>query len=229
MSTLVIPNTFVTGTTIESAPFNSNFAAIQTWSSNIDNTNLGALGIYASQIIPTSAAQALVGGLFGIAGQNATGQVNLGYDGASGASIYLGAAGTNFTPASSTQPFKFTNAANTVNNFEILDAGGVMGNTSASTTLSYLPPVYTAAGAAVASTAHIVIGSFVGTGAGVNITLSGAAAFSSQFSYTIYGATYFTASGSLLGAQAFNQVSGTLITCGGSATTTTTTWIAIGT
>ncbi|MGA7810462.1 hypothetical protein, partial [Bradyrhizobium sp.] len=96
-------------------------------------------------------------------------------------------------------------------------------------TYSYVPPCYTAAGAAVASTLHMVIGSFVGTGAAVTITLSGAAAFSSQFSYTVYGTTYFTASGSLLGVQAFNQVSGTLITCSGSATTTTTTWIAIGT
>ena len=182
MSILIIPNTLREGATINAAPFNGNFTAVATAVNNIDNTNLGALGIYASQIIPTSAAQALVGGLFGIAGQNATGQVNLGYDGASGASIYLGAAGTNFTPASSTQPFKFTNAANTVNNFEILDAGGVMGNTSASTTLSYLPPVYTAAGAAVASTVHIVFGTGSSDARGYyTFTLfSGAAAFSSN-------------------------------------------------
>ncbi len=75
MSILTIPNTFVTGAVIQAAPFNSNFTAVATAVNNIDNTNLGALGIYASQIIPTSAAQALVGGLFGIAGQNATGQV----------------------------------------------------------------------------------------------------------------------------------------------------------
>jgi hypothetical protein len=183
MSSLVIPNTFVTGTTIQAAPFNGNFSAIQTWSSNIDNTNIGVLGIYPSQLIPTTAAQALVAGTFGIAAANATGQVNLGVMGASGASIYLAAGGTAFTPASSTQPFKFTNAVNTVNNFEILDAGGVLATTGGSTTASYLPPCYTAAGAAVAGTLHIVQGTFVGTGGSANLTLSGAAAFTSATSY----------------------------------------------
>jgi hypothetical protein len=141
------------------------------------------LGIYPSQLIPTTAAQALVAGTFGIAAANGTGQVNLGVMGASGASIYLAAAATALTPASSTQPFKFTNAANTVNNFEILDAGGIQGCTSASSTLSYLPPVYTAAGAAVASTLHIVQGTFAGTGSVVTFSLTGAAAFTSGTSY----------------------------------------------
>lgn len=67
MSALTIPNSFVTGTVIQAAPFNGNFSAIQTWSTSIDNTNLtGGAGIFASQIVPTSTAQATVGGTFGL-------------------------------------------------------------------------------------------------------------------------------------------------------------------
>jgi len=62
VSTLTIPNVFVTGTTINAAPFNANFSAIQTWSANIDNTNIGAAGLFASQILPTTSGQATFGG-----------------------------------------------------------------------------------------------------------------------------------------------------------------------
>ncbi len=65
MSVLSIPNTFATGTTIQAAPFNANFTAIQTAVNSIDNTNIGAAGIFASQLIPTTAAQATFGGLVG--------------------------------------------------------------------------------------------------------------------------------------------------------------------
>jgi len=62
MSLLTIPNVFVNGATINAAPFNVNFAAITTWSTNIDNTNIGAAGIFASQVVPTTAGQATFGG-----------------------------------------------------------------------------------------------------------------------------------------------------------------------
>lgn len=234
MSILTIPNTFVTGAVIQAAPFNANFTAIQTWSSNIDNTNLGALGIYASQIIPTTGAQATFGSSLNysflgavIAGSATAPGVNAG-DLAASYSTTIGHIQMGGSSTSGTLSFNDPSVLN--------PAGGAFGFSKplgcivgGGSTYSYVPPCYTAAGAAVASTAHIVIGSFVGTGAGVNITLSGAAAFSSQFSYNIYGTTYFTASGSLAAVQGFNQVSGTLITCESGATTTTTTWIAIGT
>ncbi len=98
---------------------------------------------------------------------------------------------TLFIPASSTQPFTFNNAANTVANVVIPNAGGLESDTSGSTTLSYVPPVYTAAGAAVAGTEHIahITGTFsASTGACgpessgyycATVTISGAAAFSS--------------------------------------------------
>lgn len=62
MSTLTIPNPIVAGTPINSSPVNANFAAIATWANgNVDNSNIGALGLYASQIKPLTAAQATFG------------------------------------------------------------------------------------------------------------------------------------------------------------------------
>lgn len=61
MSLLTIPNTFITGTTINAAPFNANFSAIAVAVNSIDNTQIGAAGIFASQIIPTTAGQATFG------------------------------------------------------------------------------------------------------------------------------------------------------------------------
>jgi hypothetical protein len=55
-------NVFVTGTTINAAPFNTNFNLVQTAVNNIDNSNIGSVGLFASQIIPTSSAQATFGG-----------------------------------------------------------------------------------------------------------------------------------------------------------------------
>jgi len=62
LSSLVIPNVFANGTVINSSPFNQNFGNIVTWSTAIDNTNIGVAGIYASQIVPSSIAQATFGG-----------------------------------------------------------------------------------------------------------------------------------------------------------------------
>lgn len=62
MSTLTIPNSIVAGTPINSNPVNVNFAAIATWANgNVDNTNIGAGGIFASQIKATVAGQAQFG------------------------------------------------------------------------------------------------------------------------------------------------------------------------
>jgi hypothetical protein len=62
MSILSIPNVFVTGTTIQAAPFNANFSAVQTAVNSIDNTNIGVAGLFASQILPTTSGQATFGG-----------------------------------------------------------------------------------------------------------------------------------------------------------------------
>jgi hypothetical protein len=61
VSTLTIPNTFVNGTTINAAPFNQNFGNIVTWSTAIDNTNIGPAGLFPNQLLPTTGAQATFG------------------------------------------------------------------------------------------------------------------------------------------------------------------------
>jgi hypothetical protein len=60
-TTCTIPNTFTTGTTINAAPFNANFTALATCGNNIDNSNIGSAGIYASQIICSTVATCTFG------------------------------------------------------------------------------------------------------------------------------------------------------------------------
>ena len=62
-NTVTIPNTFVNGQFIDANLFNQNFQSIVTFANgNIDATNIGALGLYGSQIKPTSVAEATLGG-----------------------------------------------------------------------------------------------------------------------------------------------------------------------
>ena len=62
-NTVAIPNTFVNGQFIDANLFNQNFQAIATFANgNVDATNIGAAGIYGSQIIPTNVTQAIFGG-----------------------------------------------------------------------------------------------------------------------------------------------------------------------
>jgi hypothetical protein len=55
-------NVFVTGTTANPTPVNQNFSNLVACAEDIDNSNIGAAGIFASQIIPTSSTQATFGG-----------------------------------------------------------------------------------------------------------------------------------------------------------------------
>lgn len=57
-TTCSIPNTFTNGTTADANQVNANFSALQSCGNSIDYRNIGASGIYASQILPTTAAQA---------------------------------------------------------------------------------------------------------------------------------------------------------------------------
>ena len=73
MSTLTIPNVFVNGTTIQSAPFNANFNAVAASVNSVDNTQIGPAGLFPNQLLPTTGAQATFGGSqpFGFGGVNA--------------------------------------------------------------------------------------------------------------------------------------------------------------
>lgn len=57
-----IPNTFTAGTAAVASQVNANFTSLQSCGNNIDHTNIGAAGIYASQIIPDTSAHATFGG-----------------------------------------------------------------------------------------------------------------------------------------------------------------------
>jgi hypothetical protein len=62
VSTLVLPYTAVANQVAPSASYNANDAAIVAWANgNIDNTNIGSAGIFASQIKPTTGTQATFG------------------------------------------------------------------------------------------------------------------------------------------------------------------------
>jgi hypothetical protein len=64
--------TFTTGQTLTAAVLNSNPTTFSGCFSNIDYTNIGAAGIFASQMMPTNSSQATFGG-----GQNYTFTNNL--------------------------------------------------------------------------------------------------------------------------------------------------------
>lgn len=62
MPVVSIPFTFSPGTTIVSAQVNANFTALVNAANNIVAANVGATGLYASNIIPTNTTQATFGG-----------------------------------------------------------------------------------------------------------------------------------------------------------------------
>jgi hypothetical protein len=326
MSTLSIPNTFVTGTTINAAPFNANFTAIQTWSANIDNTNIGAAGLFASQILPTTSGQATFGGtqayafanalsvtspagivplivqgpavpstdLFQVLGPSAVQYLRVTQTGrvdASGGLVLptatVGLATTAVelindnaatgglilnVPTGSTNGWQFQVNGSTVaqitaagsGSFAALTVSGAFSPGSISTagnitstagniaatvgrilgssngsTQTYLPPVYTVAGAAVANTEHIVTGttsvsfSASNNSGPVYVTLSGAAAFTSSASYLIIATSQAGTVGNPVMITA-NPATGTSFTLQGLAVSAFTAtyavqWIAIGT
>ena len=195
---------FVTGAVPTATQWNSNFVTLVAAFSNIDYTNIGAAGIYASQLKPTSASAATFGG-----SQTYTFPVGVAMAG----------------PLTGVTSFSITGA------FEA---------SSNASTLSFVPPVYTATGTAVASTAHIVTGSatitansgFVGTSA---ITLSGAAQFTSSTSYAVYMAinNQVTTISSFFFYVSAQTATGFQInlnnTSGSNITSATVNWMAIGT
>lgn len=61
-----LPNTFTNGvSTVDASTTNANNSFLLACAKNVDNTQIGASGIYASQIIPTTNAQATFGGSVG--------------------------------------------------------------------------------------------------------------------------------------------------------------------
>jgi hypothetical protein len=216
MSLVVIPYTFNPNTLAQSAQVNANFTAIAAvLNGSIDNTNIGPAGIYASQIIPTTTAQATFGGgtqkyIFpgpALAGP-AYGNTAL----ASLAFQWLAAAGTGVLGASSGITVEGVVAslatigvggASPVVAFDTAGDLGVLGNIIAGANITaglgitasgviagsgggIVPPAFNASGVGVASTLHIVMGTATfTTAATVAVTLSGAAQFTSGATYVV--------------------------------------------
>jgi hypothetical protein len=226
VSLLTIPNTFVTGTVIAAAPFNGNFSAVATAVNNIDNTNIGAAGLFASNLLPATLAQATFGGAQVYtfpAGIAVGGPLTAATTGAFSGALSIGGAFTGATSGAFSSTLSALSLA--INGaYGITSAGLIVGSSNGSTT-AYVPPVYTPAGASLAATTHIVTGSSLSGGGGsVTVTLSGAAAFSSSTSYYVIAAA---------GAGTFVQVvlnSGTsfTLTAGSGGGGITLYWIAIG-
>ena len=175
-TTLVIPNTFVSGTTLSSSAMNANFSEISSWATQVDHSNIGASGIYASQVIPTTAAQATFGGSQQYTFPNApawTGAcpISQGCTGATTATI----GATTPVTVSGTFPNQTLACATCVTSVtsgdsNIYSTGGTtpiitivtnpsfnMASSAASgSTYSYMPPVFTASGTAVGQTEHMV-------------------------------------------------------------------------
>lgn len=62
MSVFSVFHAWVTGQVIDQTNMNGNISTLVTAGNNIDNQNIGVNGIFASQVIPTSGAQATFGG-----------------------------------------------------------------------------------------------------------------------------------------------------------------------
>jgi hypothetical protein len=118
-----IPNVFSTGTVINAAPFNANFSALQTCGNNIDNSNIGSSGLYASQLIPTTGAQASFGG-----SQNYTFPAGLFINGPASVTTYI-VAGSATAPAVSAGDVAASRSTTT--------GALLLGGTGSSATLDY--------------------------------------------------------------------------------------------
>lgn len=113
------------------------------------------------------------------------------------AQLLVQAGQTTVVPPGTAQPFVVSNAANTVANLQVNDAGGIAATTTGSTTLGNVGPAYTSAGAAVSGNWHKVF---------ITGTTS-----SSTMSCGNFG-TVFCATFALTGAARFTTYGGSAVT-----------------
>lgn len=107
--------------TLTPTNMNNPLAAIQAWSTTLDNTNVGAAGFFASQIVPLNTTQATFGGAVGYTfAPGSTTQVPLTVSAVSGQSadifdVTLTSGGTKVFSLDSSGNALFANASFTVN------------------------------------------------------------------------------------------------------------------
>lgn len=167
-----IPNTFTAGTAAVASQVNANFTSLQSCANNIDHTNMGAAGIYASQIIPDSTAHATFGGVVEYAFPTTIALASL-----TGPDCLSVDASHNVQTA----------AANCVKSIATTGNGITVSNSTDAYTIGLannLLPVYNSAGAAQNFHAVYNVATIVGTTClgdtqcgTANVTLSGGATF----------------------------------------------------
>lgn len=209
MSLVTKPYVFVAGATIASVQVNADFDTLYSVvNGNLDNTNIGSAGLFASQIIPTSGAQAAFGGSAAYqfpAGLGVTGQAVISGE------LFAGSASVS---------------------------GPIGAATTSAGVQAYVPPVYNAGGSNLASTTHIVCGSATMTFAGGSNVGSSSVTFLSTAAFAalpVVLVTISTYSGAITGpvavivsSVATNGFVVTGIQGGTAAGTATVTWFAIG-
>lgn len=160
------PSVFTPNTTILSAQVNADFSALASAiNGGIDNANVGALGFYASQIIPLTPTEATFGGTQTYSFPES---ISVGVD--------VMAPGGFFTGPSTGGASSFTQAGATV-------FGPVRVQRSGGISLATVPPVYSASGNDYGPGVHMVAGQVVirvpngQTSGQASISLAGDAAF----------------------------------------------------
>ena len=232
-----IPTTLVNGNIVDAAQLNGNFTSLQSCGNAVDNTNIGGNGIYASQIKPTSNAQAVFGGTVVYAfptGLNINGallQANAGL-------TVVGT--TNLAATTFSVPPTMSGAninANTIPNGALVTtpvttitagAGITTSGSAPNITISAVgTPMYTLTGGAVTGLKFVQGTATFAATSSVLITFSGAAVFTSSTSYACYADGNNTNNGFY-----FNQANGlntTINTIGNGAITATIGFVCAGT
>ena len=190
-----IPTTLVNGSIVDAAQLNGNFTSLQSCGNAVDSTNMGSGGIFASQIKPTSAAQASFGGTFVYAfpagltingallransGLTVVGTTNLA---ATTFSVAPTMSGANINANTIPNGALITTPITTITAGTGITTSGSAPNITISAPNSVFP-TYTITGVTVAPL-HSVFGTLTFSGvASLIVTLSGAAVYTSQNTY----------------------------------------------
>lgn len=225
--------TWNTGDTITAARLNTINTVVSTNGNAIDNTNIGSAGIFLSQLKGTSGAN----NTFGISTTGATLPVPLIFGATAitdntSVEIRNDNAGTNGlflnVPTGSTNGVRF--GVNGAAVAQITADGAGIFTYHGAAASSYVPPCYTAAGAALANTLHGVFGTATFPAAqSVTVTLSNSAVFTSGSTYVTY-----VCSGAGALQKAFCVLNQTatqfqIFTADSSTNSSTVNWFAFGT
>jgi len=139
-STVSVPYTFTPNTTILSAQVNANFQALAQGFGNIDHSDVGPAGFYASQIIPIDAPTATFGGALPYTFVNDVATLG------------------NFTAAQALMVGPSLGVQTVIRQNQAQIQGPVQAIKLNGVSLGTLPPLLTAAGSDFGTASHIVQG-----------------------------------------------------------------------